>query len=197
MFFKHLRTAIVFLAALTIITGVLYPALVTGVAQLLFPDKANGSIIHVDRIAVGSDLIGQPFSDPKYFWGRLSATGGSAYNAGASSGSNYGPLNQKLTDAAAARIQTLRSADPENTQAIPIDLVTASGSGLDPHISIASAMFQAGRVARARGISPESVRVFIGQHTEERFLGLLGEPRVNVLRLNLSLDKVISPKEHN
>jgi K+-transporting ATPase ATPase C chain len=197
MFFTHLRTAAIFLIVFTVITGLLYPALVTGVAQLVFPDKANGSILMVKGDAVGSSLIGQPFGDPKYFWGRLSATGGFAYNAGASSGSNYGPLNEKLTDAARARVQALRSADPENPQAIPVDLVTASGSGLDPHISIASALFQAGRVARTRGMSPESVRVLIDQHTEGRFLGLLGEPRVNVLRLNMSLDNFTATEEHN
>jgi K+-transporting ATPase ATPase C chain len=192
MFLKNLRIAIITLGLFTILTGLLYPLLVTGIAQLIYPGKANGSLIQKDGKPVGSGLIGQPFSDPKYFWGRLSATTPYAYNAAASSGSNYGPLNPALLDAVKKRVQDLRAADPQNTRPIPVDLVTASGSGLDPHISVAAAQYQISRVARARGMSEGTVRSLANQYTEGRQLGFLGEPRVNVLELNLALDEVKS-----
>ena len=190
----QLRPAIVSLALLTLITGLIYPLVVTGVAQAVFPHRANGSLITRNGQALGSELIGQSFDDPKYFWGRLSATGTFPYNAfnaenlTGSSGSNYGPLNPALTDAVKARVQALKAADPSNTAPIPVDLVTASGSGLDPHIGPAAALYQAPRVARARGLSEEAVRQLVAQNTEGRQLGILGEPRVNVLELNLALD---------
>jgi K+-transporting ATPase ATPase C chain len=189
MFLKHFRSAIISLGLFTILTGLLYPLAVTGLAQLIFPDKANGSLIKGKGKTLGSELIGQPFSDPKYFWGRLSATGPFAYNAGASSGSNYGPLNPALLDGVKKRIQDLRAVDSLNTSPIPVDLVTASGSGLDPHITIAAAFYQVPRVARIRGIKEEQVRSLVSELTEGRQLGLLGEPRVNVLKLNLALDE--------
>jgi K+-transporting ATPase ATPase C chain len=192
MFLKNLRIAIITLGLFTVLTGLLYPLLVTGIAQLIFPMRANGSLIQKDGKPVGSELIGQPFSDPKYFWSRLSATTPYAYNAAASSGSNYGPLNPALLDAVKKRVQHLRAADPQYTQPIPVDLVTASGSGLDPHISVAAAQYQIPRVARARGMSEGTVRSLVNQYTEGRQLGFLGEPRVNVLKLNLALDEVKS-----
>ncbi len=184
---EQLRPALTVLALLTVITGLIYPLAMTGLAQLIFPDKANGSIITRDGQAVGSALIGQSFDDPKYFWGRLSATN-PAYNAAASSGSNYGPLNPALFEAVQARIETLHEADPGNTAPIPVDLVTASVSGLDPHISPAAAYYQVPRVARERRLDETTVRDLVDQHTEKRQLGILGEPRVNVLKLNLALD---------
>lgn len=190
----QLRPALAIFALLTIITGVLYPLAVTGIAQLVFPSQANGSLIMVDGKAVGSELIGQQFDDPKYFWGRISATGTFAYNAfnaenlTASSGSNYGPLNPALTDMVQARIDALKAADPDNTLPIPVDLVTASGSGLDPHISVAAALYQVHRVAQARGLSEEAITVLVDEYTEGRQFGFLGEPRVNVLKLNLAID---------
>ena len=191
---KQLRPAIVSLLLLTLITGVIYPLVVTGIAQVVFPSQANGSLIFKDGKAVGSKLIGQQFDDPKYFWGRLSATSTFPYNAfnaealTGSSGSNYGPLNQALLDAVKARAEALRAADPGNTAPIPVDLVTASGSGLDPHISVAAALYQVHRVAQARGMSDADVQALIDKNTNGRQFGFLGEPRVNVLELNLALD---------
>jgi K+-transporting ATPase ATPase C chain len=184
------RPAIASFAVLTLMTGIIYPLIVTGLAQALFPHQANGSIIVKGEQALGSELIGQPFDNPEYFWGRLSATWPSPYNAAASSGSNLGPLNPDLVRAAQARIHALCAADPGNTAPIPVDLVTASASGLDPHISVAAALYQAPRVARARGLSEDQVRSLIAQFTEGRQFGILGEPRVNVLRLNLALDGI-------
>ncbi|CAN5632491.1 potassium-transporting ATPase subunit KdpC [soil metagenome] len=188
-FGKLTAQAVGMLGVLTLVTGVAYPLLITGIANAAFPEKANGSLIVKDQKVVGSELIGQSFEDPKHFWGRLSATGPFAYNAGASSGSNLGPTNDTLTKNAQARIDALRAADPGNTAPIPVDLVTSSGSGLDPHISPAAAEYQVGRVARARGISEDRVRALVAKHTEGRALGILGEPCVNVLRLNLELDQ--------
>ncbi|HEU5100616.1 MAG TPA: potassium-transporting ATPase subunit KdpC [Roseiflexaceae bacterium] len=195
---KQFRPAFVALIALTIITGIIYPLVVTGIAQVIFPYQANGSIITgTDGKPLGSALIGQQFDDPKYFWGRLSATGPvpyTAFNADkltGSSGSNYGPLNDALIGpdgTVQARIKALRAADPATTAPIPVDLVTASGSGLDPHISPAAAAYQVHRVAKARGLDESQVRDLVAQHTEGRQLGFLGEPRVNVLELNLALD---------
>ena len=186
----QLRPAIVLFALLAVITGLIYPFVITGVAQAVFPQQANGSLIYRNGQPVGSALIGQSFDDPKYFWGRLSATSPYPYNAAASSGSNYGPLSSALTDAAEARIAALKVADPGNTTPIPVDLVTASASGLDPHISPAAALYQVPRVARARGLSEDQVRALVGQFTKGRQFGLLGEPRVNVLELNLALEGV-------
>jgi K+-transporting ATPase ATPase C chain len=186
--FRELRSAAVLLLVLTIITGLAYPLLVTGVAQVAFPARANGSLIERDGKPVGSELIGQTFADPKHFWSRPSATSPYPYNASSSSGSNLGPLNPALTDAVTARIKALRDADPGNTTPVPADLVTASASGLDPEISPAAAEFQVARVAKARSLDAEKVRALVAQATEGRQLGFLGEPRVNVLRLNLALD---------
>ena len=188
MLLKHLRITIISMILFTALTGMIYPLAVTGISQLIFPGKANGSLIKKDGKVLGSELIGQPFSDPKYFWSRLSATGPYAYNAGSSSGSNYGPLNPALLDAVKKRVQDLRAADSLNTNPIPVDLVTASGSGLDPHISIAAALYQAPRIARIRGVKEEQVRSLIDQNTDGRQIGFLGEPGVNVLKLNLALD---------
>jgi K+-transporting ATPase ATPase C chain len=184
-----LRAAIVSLGLLSALTGVLYPALVTAIAQAVFPHQANGSLIIANGKVVGSALVGQPFDDPRYVWPRPSATVPFPYNAGASSGSNLGPTNPALHEAVKARVAALRKADPENARAVPVDLVTASSSGLDPHITPASALYQARRVARARGLDEVAVRRLIAAHTEGRWLGFLGEPRVNVLRLNLALDR--------
>jgi K+-transporting ATPase ATPase C chain len=185
---SQLRPAIVSFLVLTVITGLLYPLAVTAVAQVAFPSQANGSLIMKDGKAVGSTLIGQQFDDPKYFWGRLSATSPFAYNAAASSGSNLGPTNKALTDEVQARIDALHQADPGNTAPIPVDLVTSSGSGLDPNVSPAAAEYQVNRVAKARGIDPAKVRALVAQYTEGRQFGIFGEPRVNVLQLNLALD---------
>ncbi len=184
----QLRPAIVSFLVLTVITGLLYPLAVTAVAQVVFPVQANGSLIMKDGKAVGSTLIGQPFDDPKYFWGRLSATSPFPYNAAASSGSNLGPTNKALTDEVQARIDALHQADPGNNAPIPIDLVTSSGSGLDPNISPAAAEYQVNRVAKARGMDPAQVRALVARYTAGRQFGILGEPRVNVLQLNLALD---------
>ncbi len=191
---SQLKTGFVLLLALTVLTGGIYPLVVTGAAQLAFPHQANGSLIVSNGQAAGSELIGQAFDDPKYFWGRLSATGTFPYNTfnaenlTASSGSNYGPLSPALIEAAQGRIEALKAADPGNTAPIPVDLVTASGSGLDPQISSAAAEYQVPRVARERGLSEDAVRQLVAQHTAGRQFGFLGEPTVNVLLLNLALD---------
>ncbi len=186
--FKTLRPALVLFVLLSALTGVLYPLAVTGAAKALFPAQADGSLVLRDGKPVGSTLIGQNFTDPGHFWGRPSATAPMPYNAGASSGSNQGPLNPALVDAVKSRIEALRAADPGNKQPVPVDLVTASASGLDPHISPAAAQYQAARVAKARGLPVDRVELLIEDHTQGRWLGLLGEPRVNVLALNMALD---------
>lgn len=193
--FAQIRPALTMVILMTLITGAIYPLLVTGVAQVTMADKANGSLIQREgkpvkdgASAVGSELVGQPFSDPKHFWGRPSATSPYPYNASSSSGSNQGPLNPALADAVKDRIKALRDADPGNTAPVPVDLVTASASGLDPHISPAAAEYQVARVAKARGLDPQKARGLVAQATEDRQLGFLGEPRVNVLKLNLALD---------
>lgn len=183
-----LRPALVMFTVLTLATGVAYPLVVTGAAQSLFPAQAGGSLIVRDGKPVGSELIGQNFSDPKHFWGRPSATGPMPYNAAASSGANQGPLNPALVDAVKGRIEALKAADPGNTAPVPVDLVTASASGLDPHISPAAARYQVARVARARGVAVEKVQALLDQQTEQPLLAFLGEPRVNVLKLNLALE---------
>jgi potassium-transporting ATPase KdpC subunit len=185
---KQLKTALIFLGIFTVITGIIYPLFVTGIAQAFFHRQANGSLIEENGTNVGSELIGQPFSDPMYFWGRLSATSPFPYNAVASAGSNYGPSNPAFIDAVQARIDALKAVDPDNNQPIPVDLVTFSASGLDPDISIAAAEYQISRVARYRGLSEEQVSALVSQYTVGRQLGILGEPRVNVLKLNLALD---------
>jgi len=185
---RELRPAVVVFIGLSLLTGVIYPLAVTGVAAAAFPKAAAGSLIEKDGKQIGSRLVGQPFDDAKYFWGRPSATGPFAYNAGASSGSNLGPLNEALETSVKDRVANLKTADPDQTTAPPVDLVTASGSGLDPHISPAAAYYQVSRVARARGLSNDQVRTRVDQHTEGRTFGILGEPRVNVLLLNLALD---------
>ena len=187
-FREQLRPAVMLLVLLTLLTGLAYPLGFTGLAQLLFPAQANGSLITQQDRVVGSTLIGQPFDDPRYFWGRLSATAPSAYNAAASSGSNLGPLSDALLDAVKARRDALRAADPTNHAPVPVDLVTASASGLDPHISPAAAQYQAPRVARVRGMPVVAVRALIDQYTASRQFGILGEPRVRVLELNRALD---------
>jgi potassium-transporting ATPase KdpC subunit len=184
----HVRAAIVSLALFTVVTGLAYPVVVTVIAQLVFPHQANGSLIMKDGKPAGSALIGQPFDDPKYFWGRPSATSPFGYNAGSSVASNLSPTNADLIKAVQGRVDALRAADPGNTVPVPVDLVTASGSGLDPHISPAAALYQVGRVARARKINETVVNDLVAKHIEGRLLGLLGEPRVNVLTLNLALD---------
>ena len=185
----QIRPAIVSLVVLSVVTGLAYPAIVTAIAQVVFPRQANGSLIVKDGKTVGSTLIGQPFDDPKYFWGRPSATSPFPYNAAASSGSNQGPTNPGLLDAVKGRVDALRAADPGNTAPVPVDLVTASGSGLDPHISSANAEIQAARVAKTRGADVAVVRQLIKQATEPPWLDFIGEARVNVLRLNLALDR--------
>ena len=184
-----IRPALSLFVLLTVITGIVYPLAVTGVAKTVFPAQAAGSLIVKDGKPVGSSLIGQNFSDPKYFWGRPSATSPMPYNGGGSSGSNQGPLNPALVDAVKGRVEALKAADPGNASPVPVDLVTASASGLDPHISVAAAQYQAARVARVRGIAPDAVTTLIAHHTEGRLFGLLGEARVNVLELNLELDQ--------
>jgi len=189
-----IRPAVSLFVALTVVTGFLYPLLVTGVSKVAFPSEAAGSIIVRDGKPVGSLLIGQNFTDPAYFWGRPSATGPQPNNASNSSGSNLGPNNPALVDAVKARIDALHAADPGNTKPVPVELVTASASGLDPHISPAAADYQLGRVARARGLDAAKVQELVAQHTEERQFGVFGEPRVNVLALNLALAALASKK---
>ena len=187
----HLRAALVSLVVLTVVTGIAYPLIVTGIAQAVFPSQANGSLIMKGGKVLGSTLIGQPFDDPRYFWGRPSAISPFPDNAASSSGSNLSPTNPDLVKAVQARVEALRAADPGNTAPVPVDLVTASGSGLDPHISPAAALYQIRRVAKARQVHPQVVRQLVDRHTEGRFLGVLGEPRVNVLALNLALDGAV------
>ncbi|MHB9021868.1 MAG: potassium-transporting ATPase subunit KdpC [Halothiobacillus sp.] len=188
--FSELRPALLSFAILTVITGAVYPLAVTGIAQVLMPYQANGSLMSTAGKSVGSSLIGQSFSLPQYFWGRPSATSPTAYNAAASSGSNLGPTNPALIEAIKARIQALHEADPDNTAPIPVDLVTASGSGLDPQISPAAAEYQMARVAKARQIPIAVVQKLVEKYTQSRQFGFLGEPRVNVLALNLALDEI-------
>jgi K+-transporting ATPase ATPase C chain len=184
------RPALVCFILLSLLTGVAYPLAVWGLARATFPWETSGSIVMQNGHTVGSALIGQQFSDPRHFWGRPSATGPFSYNAAASSGSNLGPLNPALTDAVKARIEALRAADPGNTAPVPVDLVTSSGSGVDPHISVAAAYYQAARVARLRALAPDRVHRLIDGLTERQMLGFLGEPRVNLLKLNLALDEL-------
>lgn len=183
-----LRPAVMMFLMLTLLTGLLYPLVVTGLAQALFPEQANGSLIVKEGRIVGSALIGQPFTDPKYFWSRPSATSPFPYNAAASSGSNLGPTNPALLTAVQVRIAALKTADPDNPASIPVDLVTASASGLDPHISLAAAEYQVRRVARVRGMDEAMVQQLVARHTAKRQWGVLGEARVNVLQLNLALE---------
>jgi K+-transporting ATPase ATPase C chain len=185
---RILRQSVACIVVFTVITGVIYPLVVTGVAQLVFPHQANGSLLIDNGKTVGSSLIGQSFSSPKYFWARPSATSPMPYNAANSSGSNLGPLNPALTENVKARITQLKAADAASKQAVPVDLVTASGSGLDPDISPAAAEYQVSRVAKTRNIDESEVRKLIAEYTRDRQLGILGEPRVNVLELNLALD---------
>jgi len=188
--FANMLPAFRMLVVLSVLTGVVYPLLVTGIAQLAFPWRANGSLLIESQKVVGSELIGQPFSDPKYFWSRPSATTPQPYNAGASSGSNLGARNPALAEAVAARVKALRDADPEATLPVPADLVTTSASGLDPHISAGAAEYQIRRVAKARGLVPDDLRALIARRTEPPTFGVLGEKRVNVLQLNIDLDRV-------
>ncbi|HTS21861.1 MAG TPA: potassium-transporting ATPase subunit KdpC [Casimicrobiaceae bacterium] len=192
--FSEIVPSLRMLVVLSALTGVLYPFLMTGLAQLAFPHAADGSLIVVNGKTLGSELIGQPFDNPKYFWSRPSATSPQPYNGASSGASNQGPRNPTLADAVKDRIKALRDADPANKAAVPVDLVTASGSGLDPHISVAAAEYQIGRVAKARGLTSEQVRALVDANTEGRQLGLLGEPRVNVLGVNLALDHVANAK---
>ncbi len=189
---EELRPTFISFILLTLITGVFYPLSVTCVAQVLFKEQANGSLIFKNDKAVGSLLIGQQFDDPKYFWGRVSATSPVPYNAAASSGSNYGPMNADFLKGIDTRIKTIKDADPSNTAPIPVDLVTASGSGLDPHISLAAAYYQIPRIGRVRSLSEDKIKEIISRNTQDRFMGILGEPTVNVLKTNLDLDDLQS-----
>jgi K+-transporting ATPase ATPase C chain len=189
--FSEITPALRMLVVLTALTGLVYPLVLTGIAQVAFPSAANGSLIVVNGKTLGSELIGQPFDDPKYFWSRPSATSPQPYNGASSGASNQGARNPALADAVKDRVKALRDADSDNKAPVPVDLVTASGSGLDPHISVAAAEYQVARVARARGMALERVRELMTQATERRTLGILGEPRVNVLKLNLALDGAV------
>jgi K+-transporting ATPase ATPase C chain len=189
MFTQQIRPAASLLIALTLVVGIAYPIVITGAARVAFPSQAEGSLLRDGDKVIGSRLIGQSFSDPKYFWGRPSATGPYAYNGIASSGSNLGPLNPALVDQVGARAKALRDADPGNTQPVPVELVTASASGLDPEISPAAAAYQIPRVARARGLGTAQVEALVRAHQRDRLLGFIGEPRINVLELNLALDQ--------
>ena len=191
---SQLRLSFIFLGVFTILTGFLYPGLVTVLGQLLFPRQSAGSLIQINGKIVGSELIGQTFDDPKYFWSRPSATSPTGYNAAASSGSNLGPTNQVLLDAVKGRVDALRKADPDNQGPVPMDLVTASASGLDPQISPAAAEYQAARVAKTRHLELPQVETLIAQNTQGRWLGFIGDPGVNVLKLNLALDAFCSKK---
>jgi potassium-transporting ATPase KdpC subunit len=190
MLSQVIRPAVIFMVVMTVLTGVIYPLVITGIAQVAFPHQANGSLIYEGDKLVGSELIGQPFDDPKYFWSRPSATGPFPYNAAASSGSNLGPIEPNLAAAFKSRVDALKLADPDNDKPIPVDLITASSSGLDPHISPAAADYQVSRVAKARGMQENSLRDLVTKHTERRTVLLLGEDRVNVVTLNLELDKI-------
>ena len=188
--FSQFAPALRMLAVLTLLTGVAYPFLMTGLAQVAFPHAANGSLVVAGNKTLGSDLIGQPFDDPKYFWSRPSATSPQPYNGASSSGSNLGPRNPALADAVKDRVKALQDADPDNKLPVPVDLATTSGSGLDPDISIAAADYQAARVAKARGVPVDTIRTLVAANTRGRTFGVLGEPRVNVLALNLDLDRL-------
>jgi len=188
MFKGQTKQAILTFIILSVITGIIYPLFITVIAQVFFSTQANGSLIYRSGKPVGSILIGQAFNDPKYFWARISATSPVSFNASSSSGSNLGPSNPALLEAVKARIKALRIADPDNTSPIPVDLVTSSASGIDPHISLAAAYYQAPRIARIRGLSQDTIKILIAKHTSGRLLGLIGEPVVNVLELNLALD---------
>jgi K+-transporting ATPase ATPase C chain len=190
---RELRSALIVFGMLTVVTGVVYPLVTTLVGGVAFPSQVTGSVIERDGTAAGSRLLGQPFSSPQYFWSRPSATGPMPYNGAVSSGSNQGPLSPVLHEAVAERIAALRAADPGNTAAVPVDLVTASSSGLDPHVSVAAAEYQIGRVARERNLPVAEVAGLVREHTEGRTFGVLGEPRVNVLALNLALDARVTP----
>jgi K+-transporting ATPase ATPase C chain len=192
--FSEIIPSLRMLVILSALTGIVYPFVMTGLAQIAFPHAANGSLIVANGKTLGSELIGQPFDDPKYFWSRPSATSPQPYNGASSGASNQGPRNPALADAVRDRIKALRDADPDNKAAVPVDLVTASGSGLDPHISVAAAEYQLARVARARGLPEQQVRGLVNESTLGRTLGVLGEPRVNVLALNLALDRIGSSK---
>ncbi len=187
---KQLKPALILFAFFTILTGLIYPGVVTAISQVVFPHQANGSLITKNGQVVGSELIGQQFTDPKYFWGRLSDTGSTPYDASNSAGSNFSVLNPNLQKQVEDRIAALKAVDPTNNLPIPADLVTASGSGLDPKISVAAAQYQAGRVARLRGLTHAQVNALIAKYTTGRFLGFIGEPRVNVLEINLALDEL-------
>jgi potassium-transporting ATPase KdpC subunit len=191
MFSRTIRPAISLLVLMTALLGIVYPLVITGISRLAFPRQAAGSLISKDAKLIGSTLIGQSFSDPKYFWGRPSATTPQPYNGVGSTGSNLGPLNPALIDAVKANAKALHVADPGNTQPIPVELVTASASGLDPEISPAAARYQVGRIARVRGLTPAQVEALVASHTQPRLLGFVGEPRVNVLELNLALDGLV------
>jgi K+-transporting ATPase ATPase C chain len=190
MYVRQLKISILSIVVLSLLTGVLYPLVIMTIAQIFFSHQANGSLIMKNGKPIGSALIGQPFDEPKYFWGRLSATGPIPFNAAASSGSNYGPLNPALTKVAQERIHALKQVNPASTVPIPVDLVTSSASGLDPHISPAAALYQVPRIARVRGLPEEVVRQIVQKHIEDRWIGIFGERRVSVLRLNLALDEL-------